>query len=292
LVQLSFDITVRIRAVVAAQRARQQLFDILHHTPAVVYARDMQGRFILANQEWTKKTGCEEADVIGKTLHDLFPSVFESDELWVAHEREVFETGRASTEEEVGRNTGNTYLATKFMLRDQSGDPYALCNISLDITEHKRVEEAVQRVQRQLQDIFDNTPAVVYVKDLEGRYTFVNREWRLRNQRLDVDVIGKMPGDLFPHLGFVEGKWDAAETQVLASGATLYTEQIDQLSGRTSLVNSFLLRDADGQPYALCSSSIDISDRKQIENERESCWFKSGNRPNRYSRLSAQCRKA
>ena len=269
LCNISIDITERKRAEEAAQRAQQQLSDILHHTPAVVYAKDMQGRFIMANQEWRNKTGFGEAEIVGKTGPELFPALFGPGDVWFPQERDVIETGQAITHEEMGRNTGSSYLATKFLLRDTSGQPYALCNISLDITEHKRAEEAVQRAQQQLQDIFDNTPAVVYVKDLEGRYIFVNREWRLRNQQLDVDVIGHTPGELFSQLDFVEGKWDAAERRVLETGQTTYAEEIGQTSGKTYLATKFILRDADGQPYALCSSSVDISDRKQIEDERE-----------------------
>jgi two-component system cell cycle sensor histidine kinase/response regulator CckA len=269
LCNISIDITERKRAEETAQRAQQQLSDILHHTPAVVYAKDMQGRFIMANQEWRNKTGFGETEIVGKTGPELFPALYDGDEVWFPHEQDVIESGQAITHEEIGRNTGNSYLATKFLLRDTSGQPYALCNISLDITEHKRAEEAVLRAQHQLQDIFDNTPAVVYVKDLNGHYIFVNREWRLRSQRLDVDVIGHTPGELFSDFGFVEGKWDAAEKQVLESGETVYIEQIGQTTGKTYLATKFLLRDADGQPYALCSSSVDISDRKQIEDERE-----------------------
>jgi two-component system cell cycle sensor histidine kinase/response regulator CckA len=83
-------------------------------------------------------------------------------------------------------------------------------------------------------------------------------------------VIGKTSSELFPGLmDYVDGKWEPAEHQALVSGETVSVEQIGLTTGQTYLSTKFLLRDADGNPYGICTSSMDISDRKQIENERE-----------------------
>ena len=46
-----------------------------------------------------------------------------------------------------------------------------------EIGERQRAEEALRVSEQRLQDILDNTTAVVFVKDLELRYILVNREY-------------------------------------------------------------------------------------------------------------------
>src|SRR5205814_1905785 len=45
--------------------------------------------------------------------------------------------------------------------------------------------------------IMDHAPVLVSVKDLEGRFTFVNRAFERRIGRTSADVIGKTTNDLF-----------------------------------------------------------------------------------------------
>ena len=48
--------------------------------------------------------------------------------------------------------------------------------------ERQRAEEVLRASEQPLQDILDNTTAVVFVKDLELRYILVNREYERRHQ--------------------------------------------------------------------------------------------------------------
>src|SRR6185295_8337424 len=53
-------------------------------------------------------------------------------------------------------------------------------------------------VQAQLQQIVDNTSAAVFVKDLDGRYLFVNREFeRLKGVPVNA-IVGGHDDELFP----------------------------------------------------------------------------------------------
>ena len=46
----------------------------------------------------------------------------------------------------------------------------------VEIGGRQRAEEALRASEQRLQDILDNTTAVIFVKDLELRYILVNRE--------------------------------------------------------------------------------------------------------------------
>jgi two-component system NtrC family sensor kinase len=64
--------------------------------------------------------------------------------------------------------------------------------------ERQRVEEALRVSEQRLQDILDNSTAVVSVKDLELRYTLVNREYERRFQVQRDQVRGKTDYDIHP----------------------------------------------------------------------------------------------
>jgi PAS domain S-box-containing protein len=140
-----------------------------------------------------------------------------------------------------------------------------LCSIMRDITDQKRSEKEVLSTRQQLQDMLDNTPAAVYVKDLEGRYIMVNRQWRERTGLLDKEVVGKTALDLFPQ--YYDDVWQENEKQVLSSGQFTQFEETGRTSNRVYIATKFLLRNPEGEVYALCNSSIDITERKQAENQ-------------------------
>src|SRR5436190_1317644 len=60
-------------------------------------------------------------------------------------------------------------------------------------------EEALRTSEQRLQDILDNTSAVVFVKDLELRYMVVNREYERRYQVQRDQIRGKTDFDIHAH---------------------------------------------------------------------------------------------
>jgi K+-sensing histidine kinase KdpD len=65
--------------------------------------------------------------------------------------------------------------------------------------ERNRAEEALRESEERLQDIIDNTTAVIFVKDLELRYILINREFERRFQVQRDQVRGKTDFDIHSH---------------------------------------------------------------------------------------------
>ena len=55
--------------------------------------------------------------------------------------------------------------------------------------------------QAQLQQIVDHTSAAMFVKDLDGRFLFVNREFERMKGMPVAAIVGRLDGDLFPASG-------------------------------------------------------------------------------------------
>jgi len=88
-----------------------------------------------------KLLGKNRDEVIGKTDYDFFTP--ELADFYKIHDSKIIETGVPEQLEEVSYlvDGWHTFIANKFPLYDSQGKPYAICGISTDITEQKRIEQ-------------------------------------------------------------------------------------------------------------------------------------------------------
>jgi PAS domain S-box-containing protein len=123
-------------------------------------------------------------------------------------------------------------------------------------------------LSRDFMKIFlDHCSAVVYAKDREGRYLFVNQPF---TELFGVDALGKTDEDLFEPS--IAATFRTLDRQVMESGVAVNAEEVVPcLQGvRVFWSVKFPLRDERGHVFALAGISSDITDRKRAEQERDS----------------------
>jgi PAS domain S-box-containing protein len=132
-------------------------------------------------------------------------------------------------------------------------------------SDRRKAEEALRESERRLQNVVDNTAAIVFVKDLEFRYILINREFERRFQVQRDQIRGKTDFDVIPHdiAELVRGH----DRQVIEAGVPLQFEEIipSRDGDRYYVIVKFLLRERTGKPYAICGIATDITERKQAE---------------------------
>ena len=113
--------------------------------------------------------------------------------------------------------------------------------------------------------ILDSAPAVIYLKDRNGRYTFVNRHFELLSGYSARQVLGKTDFDLFPEE--VANNSLCNDRKVLESGKPLEIEEFGPVDGalHTFISAKFPIYDAKGDIVELCGISTDIQSRKEAE---------------------------
>ncbi len=131
--------------------------------------------------------------------------------------------------------------------------------------ELKDANEELRKSEQRLQDIVDNTTAVVFVKDLDLRYVLINSEYR-RRYHIEVNpIVGTTDFDFHRHA--VAEALRANDRKVIENGFPIqFEESVPSDRGEHCyVVVKFLLRDSGGKPYALCGIATDITALKRAE---------------------------
>jgi PAS domain S-box-containing protein len=125
-------------------RSHERSQAILDNVPAVIWIKDLEGRYLFVNKHFERLFAWPLADVVGKSDRDLFTPALA--EIWRASDVRVLErNNRVDVEEQVTVGSEQrTLMALKFPLRDSGGGAYALCGVATDITDSKRTADALR----------------------------------------------------------------------------------------------------------------------------------------------------
>ncbi|HME50869.1 MAG TPA: PAS domain S-box protein [Candidatus Lokiarchaeia archaeon] len=161
----------------ALKQSESHLNAILDNLPAVVYMKDTENRYILANKRFDFVFEVPQKDALIGSLDDaLLPK--EIVDVFRSHEQEAIDSGTpVEFEEEVFHDSElHTYLSTKFPIYSVEGNLYAVCSLSTDITDRKWAEEAIKDSEFRFRSIFNSVADGMYLIDPEtGKFYVVNK---------------------------------------------------------------------------------------------------------------------
>jgi PAS domain S-box-containing protein len=142
----------RVDAEQEAQASHNQLQNLIDNTSALIYMKRIDdGRYVLVNREWERMFKVPRDAVVNFTDREVFPPGLA--EQLRANDLMVASTGRTvQFEESTDSDEGMLwYVSVKFPVLDGAGKAYAVCGISTDITDRKRAEEEVRRLNTDLE---------------------------------------------------------------------------------------------------------------------------------------------
>ena len=246
-----------------------QLFDEI---PVALFTLDSSLRFLSVNHCFQSLTGYSHESLVGQPVLSLLQEVSHGspEEFFNARLTQDVPCSQQSTAEfELRVCEGETIpIDLKTNRVDTPSYRLLLCS-AIDITERKQSRKALIESQNRLREILDNTETCVYVKDLDGRYQFVNRRFEeLFQLRMDA-LIGKTDSEIFPKS--LADNFRKNDVEVARRGETIQVKEIapHEDGPHLYLSSKFPLRNRQGKIYAIAGISTDITQMDKQEREVE-----------------------
>ena len=261
----------RERSAQAIGQSERLLQSVRDNASAVIYIKDLQGRYLSINRRFEEifAISCEE--VVGKTDHDIFQK--EMAERFFANDRKVIEhQGPIEFEElalQVNDGQLHTYLSSKFPLYDNQGEIYAVCGISADITQRKQDEEKL----RFTQFLVDHAGDAVFTIGKDGRFIAVNETACSRMEYSHEELLEMAVWDINPDCP--QEAWPAVWERVSKEEQVTIAAYHRAKSGRiipVEIVSNHIEREGH---ECVCAFVRDITDRKRAEKELRESEMKS-----------------
>lgn len=145
---LNKEMAERRRAEESSRTQAQLIRSIIDNSTAVIYVKDTEGRYLLANKKFLDLFKTDIDTVTGNTDFALFPkniaNAFRANDMKVQEAQTPLEFEETAILED----GPHTYISVKFPLYNASGATYAVCGISTDITARKHLEKEHLKVQK------------------------------------------------------------------------------------------------------------------------------------------------
>jgi two-component system, cell cycle sensor histidine kinase and response regulator CckA len=266
------------RALIRTQeeklRALQLLDAITHASTDVIFAKDLQGRYLFYNQQGLRFVGKNLEEVIGHDDRSIYPAA-EAARL-MASNRKLLELGQSTTGEWTltTRLGPRTFQSSTQPLRDPEGQITGLFGIARDITEHKSAELAMREKDASYRSLFENmmnTVArcrMIFENGLPVDYVYLEVNPAFEKNTGLYGVVGKRVGEVLPN--YREENSDSLEKfgQVVLTGEP--ARWVHYLKGLDMWFSFSVYRPAPGE-FVVVSDNITEQKKAEIalqESER------------------------
>jgi PAS domain S-box-containing protein len=265
------DVSDRKHTEEALRAALQRLNAHIENSPLAIVEFNPSFRVTRWSDEAERLFGWPAAEVLGKAISELH---------WV-HEDDAARVERISAEMLAGRQPRNVHANQNYRkdgrvvhcewynsaLYDAAGRMTSILSLVLDTTDRKRAEVALRESEERFRLFMDNSPAIAWVKDEDGRHVYLSKTYEDRfGLRLD-ECRGKTDAELWPP--DIAAEFRQNDQAVLSADRPLaVTEQTTMPDGRTCfwLNSKFPFRDVAGRRY-VAGIGVDITERKLAEEQ-------------------------
>ena len=283
LIQLNMDISLRKKAEKEISLSEEKYRSLIENAGVVMYTTDHRGLINFANNQVTQLTGYSTEELNGKHFSILLdPSSKDKVSKFYANQ---FDKKIAATYLEFLTMTKSgsykwveqsaqllfdhtTIIGYQCMVRDITERKYA--EKELSESEAKRKEN-----EYRLNAILDNSTALIYIKDLEGRYILANRKFKEFMKLNDQQLIGRTDFDINPKA--LAEKYRASDTEVITTLKPIEREEVVETSEgtRNLLLLKFPLITPDNVLLGVSGIATDVTEKLELQKEHYDALLKA-----------------
>lgn len=268
------DIT-EIRVSERASRQREQEFRALvESAPDSIMRFDADCRHLYVNPAVEGTFGFTPAEMLGRTVAEVGGNTLTS-AIWQAQIRQVFDTGVETTfefglldEGGTGQRWFQTRIAPEF---DANRNCVSVLAMSRDITERKRVEEALQWSEDRFRNAFDGVPIGMTLSLPDGKLIRANPALCRMFGYTEAELLERSIQSLTHPDDFDEDR--TAMHELIAGRLDVVEMEKRYFRGDGSIVHTHLSISAisgdETHPSLLVAHVQDITDRKRAEQDRD-----------------------
>lgn len=268
------DTTARRKAEEAVLRAQQELQHIIDNTKDVIFQVDLEGNYIFVNSAAEELSGYTRNEILRTNILDLIAPEYHETTRERLGKRIAGNPDQGDFAFEVFHKDGHRIwleLVTNGVY-DAEGNLEAIQGIARDITERKQTELVLEESRTFLRMIIDTIPARVFWKDRECNFLGCNLSFAMDSGLGDPEeLIGKSDYDMSWGASEAE-RFRADDRAVMESGkAKLNYEESQTRADGTKLwlsTSKVPIRNEEGDVVGVLGAYQDITDRKELEEER------------------------
>ncbi len=257
------DITQRKQTEQSLKNSETLYHSLVETIPQPIYRKDTQGKFTFGNKHFCNFMGMSLDQLVGKSDFDFFAP--ELAEKYRRDDWHVLETGQPVAVVEDVQHPGREPMiiqTVKTPLHDASGRIVGLQGMFFDITKQRQMEENVRASEALYHSLVETIPQNIFRKDLQGHYTFVNRQFCKTLGKTREEVIGKTIASFLPaNLAKIR---EEADRQVIETKKPFETIEESKFSGEMGYnqVVKIPIFDAEGNVIGLQGMFWDITAQK------------------------------
>ncbi|MFA5180694.1 MAG: PAS domain S-box protein [Syntrophales bacterium] len=177
------DITERKIMEEELRRSEQRYHDLADDYRTVVenatdgiYRSIPAGRYLMSNQAFARILGYESPEELLSAVTDIGKQVYADPKVRMHYMPQLLANGNGEFETELRRKDGELIwiLNSVRVVRDDKGQIQYFEGIAKDISERKRIEDALRKSEERYRMIVENTNDAIYIHDFEGNIIEVN----------------------------------------------------------------------------------------------------------------------
>ena len=179
------------RALLENEEKLRQIIDLVPH---LIFAKDINGKFIIANKAVADLYGTTTKEIVGKKDIDFNPNEDEAD-YFISEDRKVIENKVRDykVEEQITDSSGNTKTlqTTKIPFKTSDTEVPAVLGVSVDITERIEAENKVRESEEKYRLLLYNQTDLVVKVDTQGRFLFVSPSYCETFGKKEEELLGQ-----------------------------------------------------------------------------------------------------